>query len=115
MSENVYIAGIDMIQFGRYPDKTVPSLGAEAAKLALKDAGEYLDAGEGDGCQGARGVFNAAIHLAVGVDKPRRQHHAAGNRVAIDRRHRGHRGAIKPAEQAIEQVAHGPLVGAPEG
>ncbi len=39
MSENVYIAGIDMIQFGRYPDKTVPSLGAEAAKLALKDAG----------------------------------------------------------------------------
>ena len=39
MSENVYIAGIDMIQFGRYPDQTVPQLGAQAAKLALKDAG----------------------------------------------------------------------------
>jgi len=39
MSENVYIAGIDMIQFGRFPDKTVPQLGAEAARMALSDAG----------------------------------------------------------------------------
>jgi acetyl-CoA acetyltransferase len=36
---SVYIAGIDMIKFGRFPDKSVPELGAEAAKLALKDAG----------------------------------------------------------------------------
>jgi acetyl-CoA acetyltransferase len=28
-----------MIKFGRYPDKTVPELGAEAALIALKDAG----------------------------------------------------------------------------
>jgi hypothetical protein len=28
-----------MIKFGRYPDKTVPELGAEAALEALKDAG----------------------------------------------------------------------------
>lgn len=39
MSENVYVAGIDMIKFGRFPDKNVPQLGAEAARMALKDAG----------------------------------------------------------------------------
>ena len=39
MSENVYIVGTDMIRFGRYPEKSVPELGAEAAQLALKDAG----------------------------------------------------------------------------
>jgi len=36
---DVYIAGIDMIRFGRFPDRTVPSLAAEAALLALDDAG----------------------------------------------------------------------------
>ncbi len=36
---DVYIAGIDMIRFGRYPDRTVPGLAAEAALLALDDAG----------------------------------------------------------------------------
>jgi acetyl-CoA acetyltransferase len=36
---DVYILGIDMIRFGRFPDRTVPSLGAEAASLALEDAG----------------------------------------------------------------------------
>ena len=36
---DVYVMGIDMIKFGRYPDKTVPQLGAEAALLALDDAG----------------------------------------------------------------------------
>jgi acetyl-CoA acyltransferase len=39
MSDNVYIVGTDMIRFGRYPEKSVPELGAEAAQLALKDAG----------------------------------------------------------------------------
>lgn len=39
MSEDVYIVGIDMIRFGRYPDRTVPGLAAEAALLALDDAG----------------------------------------------------------------------------
>ena len=34
-----YIVGIDMIPFGRYPGRTVPELGAEAALLALDDAG----------------------------------------------------------------------------
>jgi len=36
---NVYILGTGMIKFGRYPEKTVPELGAEAALIALKDAG----------------------------------------------------------------------------
>jgi len=36
---DVYIMGIDMIRFGRYPDRSVPELGAEAALLALDDAG----------------------------------------------------------------------------
>jgi acetyl-CoA acetyltransferase len=36
---NVYIVGIDMIKFGRYPERTVPGLAAEAALLALDDAG----------------------------------------------------------------------------
>jgi acetyl-CoA acetyltransferase len=39
VSENVYIVGTDMIRFGRFPEKSVPELGAEAAQLALKDAG----------------------------------------------------------------------------
>jgi acetyl-CoA acetyltransferase len=36
---DAYIVGTDMIKFGRFPDRTVPDLGAEAALLALKDAG----------------------------------------------------------------------------
>jgi acetyl-CoA acyltransferase len=36
---NVYVLGTGMIKFGRYPDKSVPELGAEAALQALKDAG----------------------------------------------------------------------------
>ena len=36
---DVYVVGIDMIRFGRYPEKTVPGLAAEAALLALDDCG----------------------------------------------------------------------------
>ena len=36
---DVYVAGVAMIRFGRYPDRDVPDLGAEAVLLALKDAG----------------------------------------------------------------------------
>ena len=39
MSNDVYILGIDMIKFGRFPDKSVPQLGADAALMALDDAG----------------------------------------------------------------------------
>ena len=38
-SEDVYIVGIDMIKFGKFLDRSVESLGAEAALGALDDAG----------------------------------------------------------------------------
>jgi acetyl-CoA acetyltransferase len=37
--EEVNIIGVGMIKFGRYPDKKVEELGAEAVQLALDDAG----------------------------------------------------------------------------
>lgn len=36
---DVYIVGVDMIKFGRFPDRTIPNLAAESALLALDDAG----------------------------------------------------------------------------
>src|ERR1700761_6909839 len=36
---DVYVVGVNMIKFGRFPDRTVESLGAEAALMALDDAG----------------------------------------------------------------------------
>jgi acetyl-CoA acyltransferase len=36
---DVYVVGVEMIKFGRFPEKSVPELGAEAALLALDDAG----------------------------------------------------------------------------
>ena len=36
---DVYVVGVGMIKFGRYPDKDVSQMGAEAGVLALKDAG----------------------------------------------------------------------------
>ena len=41
---DVYVLGIGMIKFGRYPDKDVSQLAAEAALLALKDAGMTITA-----------------------------------------------------------------------
>jgi len=39
MSNDVYVVGTDMIKFGRFPDRSVPDLGAESALLALDDCG----------------------------------------------------------------------------
>ncbi len=36
---DAYVVGVDMIKFGRFPERTVPQLGAEAALLALDDCG----------------------------------------------------------------------------
>ena len=36
---DAFIVGVDMIKFGRFPEKTVPQLGAEAALMALDDCG----------------------------------------------------------------------------
>ena len=35
---DVYVIGTDMIKFGRFPEKTVPQLGPQAALMALDDA-----------------------------------------------------------------------------
>lgn len=39
MSDDAYVVGVDMIKFGRFPERTVPDIGAEAALLALDDCG----------------------------------------------------------------------------
>jgi acetyl-CoA acetyltransferase len=36
---DTYIVGIDMIKFGRFPDRTIPQIGAQAALMALDDCG----------------------------------------------------------------------------
>ena len=36
---DVYVLGTDMMKFGRFPEKTVPQLGGQAALMALDDAG----------------------------------------------------------------------------
>jgi acetyl-CoA acetyltransferase len=36
---DVYVLGIEMMKFGRFPESTVPQLGAQAALMALDDAG----------------------------------------------------------------------------
>ena len=40
---DVYIVGADMIRFGKYPERSVESLGAEAAHLALDDSGVTIN------------------------------------------------------------------------
>ena len=39
---DAYVVGVDMIKFGRFPDRTVPQIVAEAAHLALDDSGLTL-------------------------------------------------------------------------
>ena len=36
---DAYVVGVDMIKFGRFPDRTVPEIGSEAALMALDDCG----------------------------------------------------------------------------
>ncbi|MBM4203013.1 MAG: thiolase family protein [Gammaproteobacteria bacterium] len=36
---DAYVVGVDMIKFGRFPDRTVPQIGAQAALMALDDCG----------------------------------------------------------------------------
>ncbi len=40
---DVYVLGVGMIKFGRYPDKDVSQMGAEAAVAALQDAGTTIN------------------------------------------------------------------------
>ena len=57
---DVYVLGVDMIKFGRFPERTVPDLGAEAALLALDDAGLTIDNMEAFYC-GNLGQANAMV------------------------------------------------------
>ncbi len=36
---DAYVVGVDMIKFGRFPEKSVPDIGAESALMALDDCG----------------------------------------------------------------------------
>ena len=36
---DAYVVGVDMIKFGRFPERTVPQIGSEAALMALDDCG----------------------------------------------------------------------------
>jgi len=36
---DAYVVGVDMFKFGRFPEKSVPAIGAEAALMALDDCG----------------------------------------------------------------------------
>jgi acetyl-CoA acyltransferase len=63
---HVYIVGADMIPFGRYPDRTPGQLGAEAALLALDDAGLSI---RDVGAIYAASSFNAASMLGQQVLK----------------------------------------------
>lgn len=47
---DVYILGTDMIKFGRFPDKSVAQLGAQAAQMALDDAKVSIKDVEGLWC-----------------------------------------------------------------
>ncbi len=57
---DVYIMGIDMIKFGRFPDQTVPQLGATAALMALDDADMKIQDMEALYC-GNLGQANAMV------------------------------------------------------
>ena len=66
---DVYVLGIDMIKFGRYPNKTVPQLGAEAVNMALDDAGVTMSDIEGLYCGNfyqASGMVGQRILQEVG-------------------------------------------------
>ncbi len=57
---DVYVLGVDMIKFGRFPERTVPDLGAEAALLALDDSGLTIENMEAFYC-GNLGQANAMV------------------------------------------------------
>jgi hypothetical protein len=86
LMSDVYIMGVDMIKFGRFPEKTVPQIGAQAALMALDDAGLSIkdmqalycgNLGQSSGMVGQRilqeigqtgiGVVNCANACATGA------------------------------------------------
>ena len=43
---DVYLLGTDMIKFGRFPDRSVPQIGAQAALMALDDSANKSASGK---------------------------------------------------------------------
>ena len=66
---DIHILGVDMIEFGRFPETSVPRLGAQAALMALDDAGLNVKHMEALYCGnlGQAGVYD--VVLAVGVEQ----------------------------------------------
>ena len=78
---NVYIVGLGMIRFNKYPDRTVRDMAHEVTNLALKDAGL-------DKAAPAGGVFFQ--HLLGHVLQPALDSRTGGPAVHGNRRHSGH-------------------------
>jgi len=75
---DVYVVGIDMIRFGRYPDRTVAQLAADAALLALDDCGV--------GIHDVQALYSGNIGETMTGDRPAHP--------AIDRPYRHTRGEL---------------------
>ena len=56
---DVYVLGVDMMKFGRFPNLTVPQLGGQAALMALDDAGLTI--------QDMQAVYSANLGQANGM------------------------------------------------
>lgn len=66
---DVYVLGIDMMKFGRFPNRTVPELGARAALMALDDAGLTIQQMESMYCANlgqANGMVGQRILREIG-------------------------------------------------
>jgi acetyl-CoA acetyltransferase len=61
---DVYVLGIDMMKFGRFPERTVPELGAQAVLMALDDAGLTIQQMQALYC-GNLGEANAMVGQRV--------------------------------------------------
>lgn len=66
---DVYVVGVGMIKFGRFPDRTLENLGAEAALMALDDAGQTIHDMQALYCGNvyeARGMVGQRIMREIG-------------------------------------------------
>src|SRR5580704_9569616 len=66
---DVYVVGIGMIKFGRFPTRTLEDIGAEAALMALDDAGltiHHMQALYSGNVAEARGMVGQRIMREIG-------------------------------------------------
>jgi acetyl-CoA acyltransferase len=66
---DVYVLGVDMMKFGRFPNQTVPQLGGQAALMALDDAGLTINQIEAMYCANlgqANGMIGQRILREIG-------------------------------------------------